>query len=274
VEAHLSEMFPYSGDLRNPYCRSGCGLLGNWFADIPAQLPAANRLKCRQCLGIEIEAAQLICPQCSWSMLVEDGVLIPETRNAVEERPEEEHLLNDTGQAIGRLLNLNNGDLVLVLAPLSQTVLEQWGCSGIEVVRVELQPQAIVSHRAKSCADGHGVVHYIAGPIKIEILRPGEFDAIVVSMPSDDLADTPANLACLPGLLHLSGRMVLIYHRIGPRMPPLKRTRLYLENLPDSFAGFKVSLTRSGNLDLLLFEPPDENGTAHGPDENVVNGKE
>jgi hypothetical protein len=248
-----------------PYCRTGCGLLGNWFSDVPPQLPVANRLKCRQCLGIEIEEAQVVCPECGWTIAVENGVLMPESSKVALDSREEEHLPIVTGRTISRLLGLGEGDLVLILAPLPLTVLEKWECSGVEQVRVELQPEAIVSHRAKSCAESRGVAHYIAGPIEASILRPGEFEAIVATVPCADLADTPGNLDLLPTLLRPSGQMILIFQRTGPRMPLERRIKSYRDTLPESFSGFNISLTRAGHLDLLHLSHPEYEGNNHHP---------
>jgi hypothetical protein len=274
TQTRLSEMFPLSEDIRNPYCRTGCGLLGNWFSEIPSGLPPANRLKCRQCLGMEIEEASLGCLECGWSMNIKDGVLIPGTVVSKSDGAEEEHIPAEAGKIIGRQTNLKSGDLVLVLASMPLAILDRWACTGVEQVRIETQPETIVSHRAKSCAEGHGVVHYITGPINCDIIRPGQFDAIVVSYPSSDLVDSKENLALLPELLRPSGRILMAIKRTGPRLSVKNRIRKYLEDLPGSFRRFTTRLASKGNLDLLLLGPHDEDKPRKLTMKEIVNGSE
>src|SRR3970040_956817 len=73
--AQLSDVFPCSNDISSPVCRSGCGLYGNWFADIPGDLPSGYFLDCKRCLSTEIEAGSIVCPDCDFRVDIEEGVL-------------------------------------------------------------------------------------------------------------------------------------------------------------------------------------------------------
>jgi len=258
VRACLSEVFPYSGELRIPQCRSACGLLGNWFDEIPMVLPAANRLNCRRCIGTEIESACLVCPECDFALEVCEGVLMPTEPAPADAQQVERHLAYKAAKAIAEFLELSSGDLVLVLAPLPETMLDHLGCSGVEQVRVELRPETVISHRARSCANGHGLAHYIAGPLDSGILRSGQFDAVVLAIPSAHLIDKPECLERVPDLLRPAGRMVLVMEPEAGKLTKSERVKHHLANLPASFQRFEPRLSRIAGNDLLMLGPARE----------------
>jgi hypothetical protein len=255
THSNLSEVFPFSGELRLPFCRTGCGLLGNWFSEIPCDLPTMNRFNCRRCLGTEIEKARLQCPQCDFAIDVSNGVIMPGI--SMEKPPLEERLHIKTANIAMKLLDLKSGDLALTIAPFPESVVEKEGCNGVERVQVELQLETVISRRARSCANGHGLVHFIEGPLNTDILRYGQFDAVAIALPSPRLSDRAENILDLVGLLRPSGKMLLIYNR-GESRSKAGRLEEYLKNLPLIFRSYKAGITPSGLVDLVLLEPADD----------------
>ncbi len=257
--ARLSEVFPYSGELSQPVCRSGCGWLGNWFTDIPETLPPHHRFDCRRCMDTEIETAELRCPECGWSLKVVDGVLQGCGSDTCSFEPDVP-FNRRAGMLIDKQIALQPGELALVLAPLPGAMLERWSGRGIERLQVELSSEVMLSGRARSCANGQGLVHYLGGPVDLSILRPREFDALILPVPSTRLAGYPEALALIPPLLRQSGRAVLAFGHDShgsPRMSP----EAVREELPDSFDDLDVTVHRSPGVDLVFARRPEpENG--------------
>ena len=257
AEAQVSEVFPYSGDLRPPVCRAGCGLLGNWFADIPEALPVTHRFDCRRCLGMEIETARIVCPGCGWSLEVSDGVLRPPTASPAGDPMPEGSLPQKIGTLTERLLDLKIGDLALVLAPLPASTLERWGCNGIERLHVELDPETLMAHRARSCANGQGLVHHLAGPMDAAVFRSGRFDAVISLVPPDRLAASQEALGLIPSLLRPAGRILLLFPRQrGLGGSGKARLDRHHQTLPESYHGFHSRLVSGPQADLVLLSRP------------------
>lgn len=254
TSAHVSEIFPCAGNVRTPFCRSGCGLMSNWFADIPQNLPQAHRLDCRRCLGMEIETAALTCPECGSELKVKDGVLTGHTgAESCESDPAPGYPVA-IGKLVDKLLNLQPGDITVVLAPLPEETEKTWGESGIERLHIETHTETLLANRARSCANGEGMVHYLGGPLDIDVLRPGQFDAILAAIPTVCFANLPESLDSVPALLRPSGRMLLFFQkeknrsRAGPEK--------YLARLPEVFRKFERRLESTREIDLLLLTPP------------------
>lgn len=187
-------------------------------------------------------------------MRVGEGVLIPPTAAPDQPRPDESPISLKIGQTISRLLSPRPGDLALIIAPLPETILDRWGSSGVERVQVDLQAEALISRRARSCANGHGLAHYIEGPLDLDVFRHGQFDQVVISLPSTRLTERTGNLAVVPMLLRSSGRAVLTFSRDGSRANASERIKTYMENLPGIFEMFKSKLITVQGEDLLLLE--------------------
>lgn len=260
--AQVSEVFPYSGEVYPPVCRAGCGLLGNWFDDIPEQLPATHRFDCRRCLGVEIEAARIVCPQCGRALVVSNGVLQPAEVASTENVAQAGTVSPRTAGLIDRLLGLKVGELALVLAPLPPSTLERWGSSGVERLQVELDAETVYAARARSCANGQGLAHHLAGPVDAEALRPGQYDAIVSPVPPDRFSRFAEALGLLPSLLRPSGRALLMFPRLrGERGSGAVRLDRHRESLPESFQGFDARLAVGSHVDMLLMNRPGPSGS-------------
>ncbi len=260
--AHISDVFPYSGELQTPVCRSGCGFLGNWFADIPESLPRPHGMDCRRCLGIEIEKATLACPECDWSREVDDGVLKARVKSNGNSDSETTSPPGKTCAAIEKHLITQPSDLILDFTPMPDYITSKWCSNRIERLQVELNSEILLSGRAKSCATGQGMTHYLEGPLDISILRPGIFDSLIMPVPSDRIADFNENLPMVPGLLRPSGLAILIFprERSHPRSADA-RLHKNLEKLPDEFRELRIRLIAAPGNDLLLVEYPEpENG--------------
>jgi len=259
--ARVSEVFPYSGQLQVPVCRTGCGYLANWFIEIPATLPISHRLDCRRCMGTEIETAELTCPECQWSLKVVDGVI--RASGGCEKEPEEEAPLpQGIGGPIDRYLDPQPGEVALILASLPESTLAKWSSRGVERLQVELNPEVMVAGRARCCANGQGMVHYIGGPLDISIFRPGEFDALVVQVPSERVSAFDQALEQIPALLRPSGKAVLVYphEAAGSHGADDRRERL-IRDLPKAFDGLTTRVARATGIDLVMVEHPEpENG--------------
>jgi len=261
TDANLSEVFPFSGELSIPLCRSGCGLLGNWLADVPDSLPRIHRLDCRRCLGTEIESGFLECPECGWCLAVVDGVIqaCGELECSFAAEPT---LSSRAGKPIQRHLDLHRQELALILAPLPGSVIQKWSREGVERLQVELSAEVMLSGRARCCANGEGMVHYLGGPLEISILRPGEFDAIVAMVPTERIMDSPGWMAGIPELLRPSGRAVLIYPRDlhSPRASA-DRLKSIRNELPETFSDLILRIAPIPGADLILAGFPEpENG--------------
>jgi len=261
TDAYLSEIFPYSGELSMPVCRKGCGYLGNWFTDIPESLPRTHRIDCRRCMGTEIESAVLMCPECGWSLNVADGVL--QACGDFECTFADEYALdNKTAGPIEKHLDLHHQQLALVLAPLPDSVVSKWGHEQVERIQVELSSEVMLSGRAKCCANGDEMVHYLGGPLDISILRPAEYDALIATIPTERIARWPEWFGQVPSLLRKSGRAVLVYPRT-PDSPknPAERKKKIREELPEGFNDLELKFADAPGADLLLVEHPEpENG--------------
>jgi hypothetical protein len=255
ISARISEIFPCAVELHTPYCRAGCGLLGNWFTEIPQNLPQSHRIDCRRCLGMEIETATLSCPVCDAGIRVESGVLLGQD-NGGQAGPVEalEKLPAKTGAIIERLLDLQPADMAVILAPVPDETDRKWSESGVERLFVETDHEALFSHRARTCANGEGFTHYLAGPIDISLVRPGQYDAIIALIPTDRWKDSPGSLESMPSLLRPSGRMLLLFekdrgnHRHDPGG--------HVETLPASFHGYDRTAESTREHDLVLLTPP------------------
>jgi hypothetical protein len=261
TDAYLSEIFPFSGDLSLPVCRRGCGYLGNWFADIPESLPRTHRIDCRRCMGTEIESAVLTCPVCGWSLIAADGVLqaCGDTQCTFAD---EYALSNRMAGPIEKHLDLHQQQLALVLAPLPDSTVRKWSHEQVERLQVELSSEVMLSGRAKCCANGDGMVHYLGGPLDISILRPEEYDALVATIPTERIAGWPEWFAQVPSLLRKSGRAVLVYPST-PESPRgvVERHNKIRQELPEGFNDLVLKFTEVPGADLLLVEHPEpENG--------------
>jgi hypothetical protein len=264
---HLAELFPYGGDVQVPVCRAGCGLLGNWFKDIPESLPTHHRFDCRKCLGTEIETATLRCPDCDWSVQVIDGVLQTYITNGEPEIRAEEPLNRKVGPPIEKHLSLQSGEIVLVLAPIPDSMEKKWCNLGVERLRVEVNPEVLHSGRAIACANGQGLSHYLGGPFDTSILRANSLDAIVMPVPTDRVADFTDTLSRLPELLKPSGRAILTYARDPENRKSSKgRHELIMVKLPKSYNHLESHLIEANGTDLLLIKhPTPENGNGKSP---------
>jgi uncharacterized protein YbaR (Trm112 family) len=254
VSVRLSDVFPYSGDIEFPFCKTGCGLLGNWFSEIPVNLPAANRMNCRRCFGTEIEMATIECPGCGRNLRVEDGVLVGTEKQGAETQAEIALPLK-TQRMIDKLLNPVSGDVILLLAPISNSVLRHWADEDIERVHVEPTSESMLTCRARSCADGEGLQHYIAGPLDLKHLRPKMFDCVVMTIPSHSIQEPSKALDLVPGILRQSGRALLIFTEPVPKLKRSELVKHLLGLLPDSFREFEAVAAQSPSGYLLLLQP-------------------
>ncbi len=253
TSAHVSEVFPCAFDIQAPICRSGCGLMGNWFSDIPQNLPSSHRLDCRRCFGMEIETAELTCPECGWSLEVEGGVLGPNgTKGPGSSEPETE-LPTKVGLRAEKLLDLHTGDLTLLLASMPEAVFERWGGQGIERLHVEMHPETLAAHRARACAHGQGLAYYLAGPMDISVFRPGQFDSVITMFPTDKLASIEDTLENLPALMRPSGRILMIFDK--KRKGSSTSAKEFLESHPEAFGSYRHKVESHRDFDLLLLEP-------------------
>lgn len=253
IKASLSEVFPYSSELRLPFCRSGCGLLGNWFEEISPDLPSANRLNCRRCLGTEIESGEVRCSEDDWNLEIENGILKYSAQT--NQIPDEARISPKLGNAISRFLSLNSGDLILVAASIPEDIMDQAGCRNIERVQIEIQPEKLVSKRARSCTNGFGIAHYIAGPTDLRIFREEQFDGVIISTTSKRLVPESINPAQILGLLRPSGKAVLLFEQ---RINGDSSNELHKEFLsPDVLkaGNFKSFIEHSSAYDALFIEP-------------------
>jgi len=193
---------------------------------------------------------------------VTDGVLSSWIANDQPSTATEIPLDKKVGPPIEKSLSLQSGEIVLILATLPDTMVQKWCNIGIERLRVEVDPDILHSGRALACANGQGLSHYLGGPLDTAILRSNSFDAVVMPVPTDRVADFDDALFRLPDLLKPSGRAVLTYSRDPDnKKSPQGRHELMMVKLPESFSHLKSRLIEANNTDLLLIEhPPPENG--------------
>lgn len=263
TEASLSDVFPYSGDLQIPVCRSGCAYLGNRFDEVPESLPRQHRFDCRRCLGTEIEKARLTCPECSWSLRVEDGVLHAGAGTSDANLLGEPQIHQRVGSLIEKHLSVEPGGIALILAPLPEALLGKWCSKGIERLHVEVDPEVLQSGRAMSCANGQGMAHFVGGPLDISVLREGMLDGLVMTVPCNRISGFDESFGKAAALLRHSGKAILLYPRyaISPRFAR-SRFDKYVESLPRAFRDLTVRMIGSQGVDLLLLshpEPPNGN---------------
>jgi hypothetical protein len=274
TDASLSDIFPFSGDIRIPACRSGCGMLGNWFSQIPETLPPHHRFDCRRCFGTEIESGFLTCPECDWKIQIRDGVLEAGDGNPGARAGQD--LNAKVTAAVEKFLDLQPGEIALILAELPESSLNKWCDKNVERLQVEISEEELLSERAISCANGLGMAHFISGPLNLSVIRPDMLDAIILSMSSELIAGGKESLGHIPAMLRPSGRALLIYTRDREKINGANRLDKYLSGLPEQFRGLDAQLEETAGYDLVIFRHPEiKNGDGNGngiskPDENGI----
>lgn len=265
VRAHISDVFPCSGEYSVPICRSGCGYLSNWFTDIPESLPPSHRFDCRRCMGTEIDSAILTCPECRWFLKIEDGVIQTSLKTGSGEVSTEPEFNRKVSSRLEKTLQLKLGDIIFSLISLPDSLNDSWGSMGVERLQVELSNELLAAGRAKSCADGQGMVHFLGGPLDLAILRPGSLDGIVIQIPTERIADYPDSLGSIPDLLRPSGRAILIVEKShGEAKSRSQRLEEFKVELPASFSDLTLELVASYGFSLFVAKHPEpENGFSY-----------
>jgi len=260
--AQLSDVFPFAGKLQVPVCRSGCGFLGNWFADIPESLPPQHRLDCRRCLGTEIETGVLTCPDCDWGFEIKEGILSAEGEKVAVDGISDLSVRKKVGFQIENLLSLEPGEIILELETLPESLTETWCASGVEQIQVEVDSKSVQDCRARSCTRGLGTIYHFNGPLRLDVFREEILDAVVMANPTGRLQDFDNSLADMLGLLRPSGQALLVYRRDKRGRGSLEqRHDAILDQLPDEFRKFRTSLIDAHGLYFLHIEHPEpENG--------------
>ncbi|HDS30945.1 MAG TPA: hypothetical protein ENN67_07885 [Firmicutes bacterium] len=251
VSPYISEIFPCATEIQSPYCRAGCGLMGNWFTEIPQTLPAGHRIDCRRCLGMEIDSARLECPECGTIIKIESGVLMSGNDTGNDETATRKNSMHlKTGNLVAKILNLQPSEIALILTAIPHETDSALSGNGVERVFIDTVRGRLFSHRAKACAMGEGFAHYLAGPFNCDFLRPAQYDAIVSTVPTDSCDGGDKICDQIPLWLRPSGRILLMYPKSNTDRRELNEK---LGSLPDTFADFKYSLESGKDYWLVLF---------------------
>lgn len=257
LNPHVSDIFPCAGDYLFPICRMGCGYLSNWFRDIPESLPLEHRFDCRRCMGMEIESAVISCPECGWSLEIQDGVLHSPHVDELAEYQYDHIDIRKTSSTLDKFLKPRPADLVLSLVSLPENLSQKWASEYVERLQVELSDDVLAVSRARSCTDASTLAHFIRGPLDLSIIRKEYLSSLILSAPTDFIADYEVAVQFLPGLMKPSGKIVMILDEMLGNSD-LKKAGLeqIKSQLPEPFNGLSMKLINAGGFRLLLIEHP------------------